>query len=486
MREIETRFAADVAVIGVHSAKFPAERAIEAVRQAVRRHGIHHPVVNDHEFRVWQEYACRAWPTLMFIDPAGKVIGKHEGEIDAAKLSGMIKAMLEEFRAEGSLDGRPRDFGASGAAALAAPEGSGALAFPGKVAVEQRGRGHVYIADSNHHRLVVMGLAVRDGAVHHIVGHGTPGLRDGAPEHAQFNWPQGMTIDHRTGVIFIADTENHCIRRMSPDGGVITTIAGTGRQARTFDNGGPALETDLSSPWDVAFWPDPATADLPAPGSHEDPQDDRGVLFIAMAGTHQVWAMDVQKGTLAPYAGTGREALVDGPRESACFAQPSGLSLDGENKRLFVADSETSAVRVIDLDSGQVETLLGAGLFDFGDVDGAPEAARLQHPLAVCHWNEDPAGPSVLIADTYNHRIKRFDLTARTVRVFAGAGAPPGLVDGPGVRARFSEPAGLALGDGCLFVADGNNHRVRVIDLLRGEVSSLEVDESRWAHEAPA
>jgi sugar lactone lactonase YvrE len=481
LRELETRYADSLVVIGVHSAKFPEEQATEAVRQAVRRHAIRHPVVNDRDFRIWREYACRAWPTLMFVDPQGKVIGRHEGEFEAGQMARVIEAMLAEFEQAGWLQRGPSEFGAGGAAAQEAPPDAGPLAFPGKVLVEDRGRGHVYIADSNHHRLVVMGLAVMDGAVHHVVGGREPGLVDQLPHEARLNWPQGMALDPRTGVIFIADTENHCIRRMSPDGGRITTIAGTGRQARRFGGGGQGRETDLSSPWDLALLPDPGAGPPLEPGAHVDPHDDRGVLFIAMAGTHQIWSLDLASGAIVPFAGTGREALVDGPCREACFAQPSGLSLDPHGARLFVADSETSAIREIDLRSGTVSTLVGAGLFAFGDVDGDLDIARLQHPLGVCYWGDDPQGPSVLIADTYNHRIKRLDLERREIRSVAGGGVA-GFADGQGGAARFSEPGGLSLGRGKLFVADTNNHRVRVVDLQRFEVGTMEVDESRRAH----
>ncbi len=490
MRELEVRYADSLVVIGVHSAKFPQEQSTEAVRQAVRRHAIRHPVVNDRDFRIWREYACRAWPTLMFIDPRGKVIGRHEGEAEAEQLARVIDAMLEEYTTSGWLRRGAMDFGQVGGAAQAAP--AGALAYPGKVLVDGRGRGHITIADSNHHRLVVMGLQVMDGAVHHIVGGGEsgaePGLVDGLPGEARFNWPQGMAIDPRSGVIYVADTENHVVRRVSPDGGRVTTIAGTGRQGRRLGGGGAALETPLSSPWDLAFLPHPQAGPPLEAGSHQDDHDDRGLLFIAMAGWHQIWALDLEQGVVAPFAGTGAEALVDGPRLEACFAQPSGLSLDAGGTRLFVADSETSAIRVVDLPGGETSTLLGAGLFEFGDVDGPASFARLQHPLGVCSWPDDPRGPSVLIADTYNHRIKRFDLQAREVQTLFGAGAPGGFADGPGKTARFSEPGGLAVARGTLFVADTNNHRLRVIDLGNGtrgaeggEVGTLEIELSRRA-----
>jgi sugar lactone lactonase YvrE len=470
LRELEVRYPETLTVIGVHSAKFPREKSTEAVAQAVRRHSIRHPVVNDHDFHVWRQYACRAWPTLMFIDPQGKVIGRHEGEFEAAQVAGVIESMLAEFQSAGWLTPGVLDLGAAGGAAAEAPALAGPLAFPGKVMLDTRGRGHVYIADSNHHRIVVMGLAVRDGAVHHIVGDGKPGLVDGLPEEARFNWPQGMAVDPRTGVVYVADTENHAIRRMSPDRGRMTTTAGTGKQARTFGAGGRALETALSSPWDLAFLPDPTAGPPLEAGSHVDPHDDRGLLFIAMAGTHQVWVMDLKAETVVPFAGTGREALVDGHRDEACFAQPSGLALDDMGKTLYVADSETSAIRAIDLTTGMVSTLVGGGLFEFGDVDGSADVARLQHPLGVTYWGSDPNGASLLVADTYNHKIKRLDLTDGTVTTFVGGGGA------------FSEPGGLALARGLLVVADSNHHAVQVVDLESRHSTELEIDETRHAH----
>ncbi len=473
-----------VVVIGVHSAKFPQERGTDAVAQAVRRHQVMHPVVNDADFAVWQAFTCRAWPTLMFIDPQGKVIGRHEGEFEAGQLLPVLDRMLAEFEAKGWLIPGVPDFGPAGAQAQAAP--GEVLAFPGKVLVDVRGRGHVTIADSNHHRLVVTGLSTMGGPVHHIVGDGVAGHIDGAPEAARFRWPQGMALDPRTGAVYVADTGNHLVRRMSPDGGTISTIAGTGRKTRTRSEGGPARAVDLSSPWDLAFLPDPSAPPLPDRGAHEDPHDDRGLLFIAMAGSHQVWVLDLASGRIAPFAGTGREALVDGPRLDAAFAQPQGLAVDPATNRLWVADSETSAVREVDLAGGTVSTLVGHGLFDFGDIDGDARAARLQHPMGIAYWRDDPEGESLLIADTYNHRVKRYDLAGRTVTTWAGVGAPEGNVDGAADAARFSEPTGIGIGGGHAFVADTNNHRVRVIPLradgTAGDVAALAVDLDTRAH----
>jgi sugar lactone lactonase YvrE len=484
LREVETRLADRVVVIGVHSAKFPQERGTDAVAQAVRRHQVLHPVVNDANFAVWQAYACRAWPTLMFIDPQGKVIGRHEGEFESGQLLPVLGRMLDEFDAKGWIVPGTPHFGPAGAAAQTVP-GNG-LAFPGKVLIDERGRGHVTIADSNRNRLVVLGLSTFGGAVHHVVGDGLAGLADGAPEAARFRWPQGMALDPRTGVVYIADTGNHCVRRMSPDGGTITTIAGTGKQARTRSTGGQGTAVALSSPWDLAFLPDPKASPLPNRGPHEDPYDDRGLLFIAMAGTHQIWVLDLESGRVAPWAGSGSEALADGPCAEAAFAQPQGLAIDPHTNRLWVADSETSAIREIDLARGTVSTLVGHGLFDFGDLDGTSETARLQHPMGVAFWADDPAGASLLVADTYNHRVKRIDLDRGVTMAWSGAGAPDGLADGDPQTARFSEPTGIAVGGGYVLIADTNNHRIRAIamrpDGTAGDVVTVPIDFGSRAH----
>ena len=240
----------------------------------------------------------------------------------------------------------------------------------------------------------------------------------------------------------------------------------------------------LSSPWDLALLPDPSRTATAGGGANSEKQDypDRGLLFIAMAGLHQIWALDLANGTIAPFAGSGREDILDGPRQEACFAQPSGLALDPAADVLYVADSETSAVRAIHLDTDRVETLVGTGLFDFGDTDAAAERVRLQHPLAVCLWPTAPNGPALLVADTYNHKIKRLDPRTREATTLLGAPGTGAHTDGVGTAARFSEPGGLALARGKLFVADTNNHALRVVDLATLDTTTIPLDETRRAH----
>lgn len=440
LRKLERKYARELVVIGVHSAKFPGEKATEAVHQAVLRLAVGHPVVNDRDFRVWQEYSVRAWPTLMFIDPRGKVIGRHEGEFPIEGMDQAIAAMIAEFERDGSLDRRPLSFTAEREQSPDRP-----LFFPGKLLADPAG-GRLFVADTGHHRILELGLA--DGAPRRVYGGGEPGLVDGASETVQFNGPQGLALADES--LFVADAENHAVRRIDLADGRVETLAGTGEQARSFHRGGPARQVELNSPWDLV--------------AHE------GRLYVAMAGFHQVWQIDPDRGVAIPWAGSGRENIVDGPLPRAQLAQPSGLALDAAGGLLYVADSEVSGVRAIDLaPGGQVRTIVGEGLFDFGDVDGTGGQVRLQHPLGLA------LGDGVLyVADSYNHKVKRLWPRTATVASFLGSGRP-GHRDGPAAEAQFSEPGGLSLGVGKLYVADTNNHAVRVCDLASGEVRTLEI-----------
>ena len=455
-------------MLGVHSPKFPEEHSTDALRQAVLRLEIEHPVVNDHSLRVWTEYAVRAWPTLMFVDPNGKVIGKHEGEFEYDQFRSLIAQMLQEFDKKGTLRRGPVIF-----QPLVPPDTP--LLFPGKLLVDPTAK-RLFVADSGHHRIVVADM---EGRVQKVVGAGK-GLADGGPEEARFNYPQGMALEG--DLLYVADTDNHAIRAISMRDWAVSTVAGTGEQARRVKEG-PATSSPLSSPWDLAMH--------------------NGILYIAMAGSHHLWSYDPASSQVARYAGSGREALTDERLARATFAQPSGLATDGA--RLYVADSETSAIRSVDLPGtgDQVQTLVGQGLFVFGDVDGTGEEVLLQHVLGVS-WDPSPppalppgsgtshllldeaqsplqsgeaTGPAgvLYLADTYNNKIKW--LAPRTARVATLAGNGDGaLQDGPAAAASFWEPGGLSLAGRRLYVADTNNHAVRVIDLETMEVSTVKMD----------
>ena len=435
LRKLEKKYANELVVIGVHSAKFPTEKEQENLRKAVQRYGLEHPVVNDADFQVWQQYACRAWPTLMFIDPQGKVVGKHEGEMPYESFDNLLGQMVAEFDASGLLDRTPMPF-------VPDQVPTTALSFPGKVLADAAGD-RLFISDSNHNRILITYL---DGVVREIIGSSAVGLDDGDFAVATFNHPQGMALAGE--VLYVADTENHALRRVDLAAGTVETVAGTGNQGYTRDGRGPGRSMALSSPWDLV---------------HYD-----GALYIAMAGTHQLWSMAFADGTIGPYAGSGQESLMDGPLASAALAQPSGITTHGD--QLYFADSETSSIRAADLDPmGRVRTIVGLDLFVFGDVDGSEDNVRLQHPIGIT-WFDG----TLYVADTYNHKIKRVLPATRSAFTLLGTGEQ-GHRDGPGRQARFDEPSGLSIANGRLYIADTNNHCVRVADLDTGEVSTLEL-----------
>jgi sugar lactone lactonase YvrE len=280
-------------------------------------------------------------------------------------------------------------------------------------------------------------------------------------------------------MLYVADTENHLLRKVELIAKQVTTSAGTGEKG----DGWPDRRSNADSPLvggRAKFVSHPKSTPLASPWAlwgHGD------TLYIAMAGPHQIWKMPLNEAEIGPYAGNGREDIVDGPLlppipydpHYASFAQPSGLTSDGE--QLFVADSEGSTVRAVPFDpSGKVETLVGltGTLFDFGDVDGTGREVRLQHPLGVAWWNG-----RLYVADTYNNKIKVIDVADRTCRTVAGTGEPGSADADEGARATFNEPGGISAADGRLFVADTNNDAVRVVELVPPyRVTTLKITES--------
>jgi DNA-binding beta-propeller fold protein YncE len=441
LKRLEAEFPDTFVVIGVHSAKFVNESKGANIREIVQRYEVTHPVVNDDDFQIWTQYGINAWPTTVLIDPAGKILGSYAGEGVYEVMQPVISAMVRQFDARGAIVRTPIKTNPELAHRKPSP-----LAFPGKVLADAPGK-RLFISDSNHNRIIVADLATYE--VEAIIGSGAVGLQDGPFTAASFWRPQGMALAGNT--LYVADTENHSIRAADLTAGTVTTVAGTGEQMRVrSSSGGPALKTALSSPWDVTA------------------VQDR--LYIAMAGVHQIWVLDLKAGTVAPYAGSGREGLNDAPLAQATLAQPSGIVSDG--KLLYFTDPEASAVRIAELDpAGSVRTLVGTGLFDFGDVDGRAETVRLQHALGVTLG----AQGVLYVADTYNHKIKQIDPAERRSRTLFGK-TESGLRDGNDPL--FNEPGGLSYANGRLYIADTNNNAIRVADLANGIVATVQFPNS--------
>lgn len=431
---LEHKYATEpVTFIGVHSAKFSNETHRETIRAAILRYEIQHPVVIDDQMKIWRAYAVRSWPTVVVIDPGGHLVGVAAGEGNRAVMDGLIGQALAQGRGLGTLAPGPLNLPREGNVRAAS-----GLSFPGKVVADAALK-RFFVADSNHNRVVIAERPDEAGRaqVIRVVGSGAIGTADGPAESATFNHPQGLVA--ALGNLYVCDTENHLIRKIDLETFGVETVVGTGIMENDRAGGGMGRTQGLNSPWDVAV--------------------EGSTLYVAMAGTHQVWRIDLPAGFARAFAGTGRENLVDGPTETSAFAQCSGICAMGG--KLFVADSEVSAIRGIDMASEAVFTVLGEGLFSFGDVDGVAPHAKLQHPLGVAAW-----GRMLVVADTYNHKIKVVDPAARSARTLFGTGKP-GASTEEGQPA-FFEPGGLSVSGEEVFVADTNNHRVVRVNLTTG------------------
>jgi thiol-disulfide isomerase/thioredoxin len=432
LKQLEQKYANQLVVIGVHSGRYENEREMENIRRIILRYEVEHPVYNDADFAVLDAYKVKSWPTRVLIDPAGNIVGRAEGEGNYEQFDRVIGRIAADYRQRGELNEEPLKLALERASVGDLP-----LAFPGKVVADAKSD-RLFIADSSHNRIVITQL---DGTLVATIGSGESGATDGSFAKASFFRPQGMALDGNS--LYVADTANHLIRRVDLQAQTVETIAGTGAQGFDLLKVGSARTVSLSSPWDLQLI--------------------GRTLYIAMAGLQQIWKLDLDKHEVATFAGSGIEGTLDASLIEARFGQPSGITTDG--KTLYSADSEGNVIRAIDPEKGEVSTLVGSLRYEFGDKDGQGGEARLQHPLGVVALND-----KILIADTYNHKIKELDPRKRTVKTLLGTGKP-GQRDGS--AASFYEPAGLSIANGKLYVADANNHAIRVVDLKTKATSTL-------------
>ncbi|XP_063289920.1 NHL repeat-containing protein 2 [Pelobates fuscus] len=452
-------------IVGVHSAKFPNEKVLDNIKSAVLRYNITHPVVNDADATFWQELEITCWPTLVILGPQGNLLFSLIGEGHKDKLF-LFTAMAIKFykdRGELNLERIPvKLYKDSLPPSL--------LLFPGKVTVDVSGD-RLVVADTGNHRILIL---KKNGHILHIVGGPESGWKDGTFSESSFNSPQGVAI--KDNVIYVADTENHLIRKIDLDTRMVSTVAGVGTQGTDKDGGAQGTEQPISSPWDVTF------------GASDGIQ--QSVLWIAMAGTHQVWALLLEEGKLPKgsplpkgscirFAGNGNEENRNNSYpHKAAFAQPSGLTMGSESWNcLFVADSESSSIRSVSLQDGAVKHVVGGerdpmNLFAFGDIDGIGINAKLQHPLGVA-WS--PYTNLLYVADSYNHKIKAVDPKTKNCVTIAGTGEAANVAGVDFTHVAFNEPGGLCVDGHLLYVADTNNHQIKVLDLERRTVTELHI-----------
>lgn len=424
LRYFENKYHDGLSVIGVHAPKYDYQRQASSVLKAVNRHHIRYPVASDPSYLMWQAYGVKSWPTLAVIDAQGQLAALLPGEGRRQESDALIGHLLDEAAAN---DVRVYESVVN----TIRPEPRTVLQFPAKLLATDSG---LWIADSGHNRILECN---HEGRVQRQFGSGNPGYWDGRSQDSGFSDPQGLAIVKNA--LYVADTGNHAIRRISLLKGEVETVAGTGVL-------GHDLPHEYIEPTKVSM---SAPTDVAALGDN---------LYIAVSGQNQIWQLDLNRNKLVALAGSGQLGIADGTGVAASFAQPSGLSMIGQ--QLVVADAAASAIRLVRLLDNRVSTLIGVGLYDFGDVAGKREVARLQHPLAVC---ADARG-LVFVADSYNGKIKALNLKSGELRAL-------------NLPYRFNEPAGLALAAGALWIANTNAHEIVRVDLSSGQIKRLTISE---------
>lgn len=343
------------------------------------------------------------------VSAAFSVEGGGSSAFDAGVLTSGI---VDTFAGTGT----PGTSNAAGAVEFNAPQG---LAFDSQ--------GNLVIADTGNHQIR---LLTTGGSGRTLAGAGAPGFQNGAGAQALFNSPCGVVVDG-SGNVYVADRDNHLIRKIAPDGNVFT-LAGTEGASGSAD-GRPGTGT-FTYPTGVAL-------------------DATGNLYVADFGNNRIRKVNPATGEITTLAGDGNAGLVDGPSSRASFNGPYALAVD-PGGAVFVSDRSNHAIRKIAPDL-VVSTIVGDGTA--GSNDGIGTAARLSQPGGIAL---DAAG-NLYIADTGNHRVRKLTPTLLLTTTLAGT-AGIGFLDGSPIDARFNLPGGVAVAaDGNLFVVDQNNHRIR-------------------------
>jgi len=412
-----------VIVIGIHSAKFYNEQVKENIESAIERYEINHPVIIDKDMRIWRDYSINAWPTIVIIDPKGNIVYKEAGEGQRVSIEDTINVLLEIYKPTKP----PLKFKSVKKERI--------LSFPAKISFSND---LFAVSDSNNNRILIIDL---EGRVRNVIG-GIKGFRDGNFKEAAFCKPQGVLwLDDK---VYVADTYNHAIRVIDLNKESVYTLAGTGEKG-WYINNDPKLAR-LNSPWDLAY--------------HND------YLYIAMAGTHQIWRYNLKDEYIEVFAGSGYEGLIDGYLKTTQFAQPSGLSVSKDI--LYVADSETSSIRAIDINDKIVRTIVGKDLFIFGYKDGRIDDALFQHPLGL-----DNTKDKIYVADTYNHAIRVIDLSNNEVYTLLSKDSV--LCSNNCNILGLYEPNDVKVYMDGLYIVDTNNHLIRVYTFSTNKLEDLKL-----------
>lgn len=397
---LQRKYPDALSVLCIHVPKFSAEQDRRFLSDAVSRLAVQLPVANDGEWTAWQHYGVQSWPTFVLIDPAGHVTGTFLGDdcldaVDVAVSLALTRSI--STTKPKSLQARPVP---KATAALLNPSG---LALHGDL---------LYVADAGLNRAYECTLS---GVIKRTFGNGLPLFLDGAAEEAAFSRPNGISLDGN--YLYIADTGNHAVRRISLMSGAVDTLLGQGRPGRTND----AVIRDFHD------------AQLDNPTALHVHRDS---LLVADAGNNSLCSLNLASRAFTRIAGDGSLGFTDGIGARAKMAHP--LALSGDRNHLVVVEGTASALRSVAVPEGRVNTLVGQGLYQYGHADGPRQHALFQFPCAAVVDEERSA---VWIADAGNGKIRRFDEMTGQLSTLA-------------IGETLLRPSALALDRESLWIAD--------------------------------
>ena len=395
-----------LSVLTVHLPKFDAERDAGTLQEALRRLDIHLPVANDRDWTAWQQYGLQSWPSTVLIDHQGRRAADFVGDDQLAAIDAAVQELIA---GAGAIPPKPANLHVRpGHKQFALLNSPGGLAL-----ADDR----LYIADTGHHRVLE---CMPDGRVQRVFGNGIPLFLDGPAGDACFSRPMGMDVyrDH----LYVADTGNHAIRRINLRDGSVDTVLGNGKPGIFHGQADDAAAPVLNNPAAVCV------------------RDE--ALVVADAGNNRLGLYNLASHAFTTLAGSGSLGLLDGVGARARMAHP--LALAGGRNQLYVAEGSSSSVRSVAVPEGRINTLVGQGLYQFGDLDGPRQSAMLQHPRAIAV--DDKRGV-IWIADAYNGKVRMFGAGNNQLSTLA-------------LMQPLRQPSALALDAESLWIADGAGDQI--------------------------
>ncbi|MGB6036703.1 MAG: hypothetical protein WBG42_10590 [Cryomorphaceae bacterium] len=414
--------------------KFGYPTAEEDILSELEKRQIPLPVYIDRDFELWECMKVEFWPTTMFFGPQGSLVEAHEGRLNLEELRMSMPEVINRLRP--FIDKNPEPF-------YGMPPGRWkkrtVLEYPAGLAVNER-ESMIFVSDQLGDR--ILGLTL-DGNIMYCIGNGEKGFKDGALEQATFNGPRGMAMDSENFILYIADTDNHAVRKVDLINDEVTTIMGTGMTPRRMPKKIVGMNSLINAPTDLLL--------------------DGNDLYISMQGSNQIWKMDLRTGVAEPIAGSESFGFTNGEALSSDLAAPSGLSADPSGA-LFFTDAQASALRYVD--DGKVETSVGEGIFTFGYADGKKDDVKLRYPNGIVSYDE-----KIYLADTYNHCIRVIEPFKQRSETVSGNHSIAGYRNG--FTPLFNQPMDVAMLGKTLIIADAGNGALRTLNLESGEVGSI-------------